>query len=82
MGMEQISKDTARVLQDWLNDDLAAAREDDPSVGIFRNEELVTAIELLQEYIEEKTGVPAKMVKPRCLGASTCGGCDPSCPAS
>lgn len=59
MALKDISKRVAEDLQNWLHEDKVSAREDDPSVGIFADDELAEGFELLQSIIEEETGVPA-----------------------
>ena len=59
MELKDISKRVAEDLQNWLHEDKVSALEDDTSVGIFADDELAKAFELLQSIIEEETGVPA-----------------------
>ena len=55
--LRSFDKQTLGLLQDWLNDAAHDAREDDPSVGIYANDDLAEALDLLQIIIEEQTGV-------------------------
>jgi hypothetical protein len=59
MPLSKISKSTAMALQDMLLADKQSAMSNEPDVGVFRNDDLISAIELLISYVEEKTGVGA-----------------------
>lgn len=47
------SNETKELLLDWLKGDLDDAKQDDPSVGIFVNEDLVKAFKYLISIVED-----------------------------
>lgn len=54
MSEQVISKAIREVVIEWLKDDIASAKESDPDVGIYRNEDLVDAFKHLIGYMSEE----------------------------